>query len=387
MGQFVKKDMLMIEGARLFQEDGWLENANIYIRDGRIEEISQAKHSADQVISGHGLHALPGIIDLHGDGFEYHMAPRAGVHCPIDMAVMANDMALISSGITTFYYSITDGFETGVRSRETVRKILAAIDRHRPDMRCDVRIHIRHEQANTEDHEELLDWIRKGRIDLLSLNNHLPLVGDEKSFERYIAGFKRRVSADLEEARQMVETFQSRLPLGAAQTREIAELCRARGVSLASHDNKSIKDTDESLQLGVRIAEFPMTTEIAKRFREEDVHVLMGSPNAVRGSSHVNAVGVRDALKAGAVDILCSDYHYPSLFKAPFLMAELGIVEFHQAWKMVSENPADAAGLAGRKGRLKEGMDADMLLVSGFSGLSHELKSVMVGAKMVHHSF
>jgi alpha-D-ribose 1-methylphosphonate 5-triphosphate diphosphatase len=299
------------------------------------------------------------------------------------MAMMANDMGLVSSGITTFFYSLTDGFEPGMRSRETVRQILDFLDQQRAQMRAGVKIHIRHEQANTEDHDELVGWIKSGRIDLLSLNNHLPPEGNEKAFNRYLAGFKRRVPGDADAASDMIKGFQHRLPTGLEQFQELAALTSEYGVSLASHDDKSDADVDLSLSRGVNIAEFPMTLEMSHRFRENNVHVLMGAPNAVRGGSHVAAVSARDAIVAGAVDVLCSDYHYPSLFRAPFLLSELGFVEFPRAWDLVSANAAAATGLQGRKGRIEPGMDADLLLVSGLTGFSSDLKAVIRGGRFV----
>jgi alpha-D-ribose 1-methylphosphonate 5-triphosphate diphosphatase len=88
----------------------------------------------------------------------------------------------------------------------------------------------------------------------------------------------------------------------------------------------------------------------------------MGAPNVVRGGSHVGFPSVAEAAAAGVVDALCSDYHVASLFHAPFLLDEAGVVPLAEGWTMVSTRPASAVGLADR-GRVETGACADLLFV------------------------
>jgi len=39
----------------------------------------------------------------------------------------------------------------------------------------------------------------------------------------------------------------------------------------------------------------------------------MGAPNFVRGELHCEILSAREAFAEGLVDMLCSDYHFPSL--------------------------------------------------------------------------
>jgi alpha-D-ribose 1-methylphosphonate 5-triphosphate diphosphatase len=128
-----------------------------------------------------------------------------------------------------------------------------------------------------------------------------------------------------------------------------------------------------------------MNMETAEAFREAGVHVVMGAPNGVRGQSHLAALSVRDAVAAGIVDVLCSDYHYPSLFRIPFLLDELGILDLPAAWKLVSINPAHAVGLEAVKGALAPGMAADVLLLNGLSGAAFDINTVLVGGRVALH--
>jgi alpha-D-ribose 1-methylphosphonate 5-triphosphate diphosphatase len=163
----------------------------------------------------------------------------------------------------------------------------------------------------------------------------------------------------------------------------LAQQARKAGVSLSSHDDQCVEDVEHNRTLGTAIAEFPMTAETAKASQAAGTAVLMGAPNLVRGGSHVGAISVRDAIEQNLVSILCSDYHYPSLFCAPFVTAEQGLMPLAQAWKMVSENPAKAAGLGASKGRIAPGFDADLLLLSELDGSPLSLQATVVGGKPV----
>ena len=60
-----------------------------------------------------GLIAMPGIIDLHGDGFERHIAPRNGVEFDLETALLATDRELLANGITTAFLALTISWEPG----------------------------------------------------------------------------------------------------------------------------------------------------------------------------------------------------------------------------------------------------------------------------------
>lgn len=246
----------------------------------------------------------------------------------------------------------------------------------------EARVHIRHEKVNTDDHDELLAWIASGRIHMLSLNDHLPPLDKPAKIERYVAGMRRRVHMTDQELDDFLHTLQENRVIGEAQTQDLVAAARRHGVALASHDDESLEDVVRIRTLGGSIAEFPMYADVAQACRDAGIAVLMGAPNLVRGGSHVGAIGVREALEQQLVDILCSDYHYASLFHAPFLAAQLGILPLENAWKLVSENPARAAGLT-EKGRIAPGCDADLLLVSALDGLPVSLERTWVGGRNV----
>jgi len=381
----------LIQNATILTSDGLLPDHCCLVVDGRIKAIApQLVNSELRTIDAQGDLLLPGIIDMHGDAYERHITPRAGVQFPVDMALAANDGSLVSHGITTFYYSITDGFEPGLRSRQTVRETLHSLEQLSKHSKCDGRIHIRHEVVNTDDLDELLDWMRTGRIHLLSINDHLPPPDKAHKIQRYMAGMKRRVSMTEQEALEFINKLQAKRDIGKSQVDQLAQSAHEHNIPLASHDDETDSDVSRAETLGIKIAEFPMNEEIAAKLRQQGAVVLMGSPNLVRGGSHVGALNVAEAVKAGVLDALCSDYHYPSILRAPFMLAAKELLTFESAWALVSSSPAQCLGLED-KGSIEIGKLADMVLIKkpeniGDGGVATDIRATFVAGQPVYVS-
>lgn len=315
------------------------------ITDGDIEAVP-----AEDV--GSAL-VLPGIIDIHGDAFERALMPRDGVAIDYGLALMANDVQLLGAGITTAYLSATDSWEPGLRSRASLTALVDACAQ-RATSAPRLEIHVRHERANTDDLEQLEAWIAEGVVTMLSFNDHT----DHAISATQIG----RTGVSAERFEQLHTDALSRRAQGVGQELRLAEVATTASCVTASHDAETIEDLQRDLDLGVAIAEFPTSIELATRYREHGIAVLLGAPNLVRGTSHLGNLSVREAWASGAGDLLCSDYHYPSLLAAPFCLVEHGIASMGAAWRAVSTVPADVAGLTDR-GRLGSGQLADIVVV------------------------
>jgi alpha-D-ribose 1-methylphosphonate 5-triphosphate diphosphatase len=92
------------------------------------------------------------------------------------------------------------------------------------------------------------------------------------------------------------------------------------------------------------------------------MQVIAGAPNIVRGGSHSGNVAALDLLAAAAVDAFASDYVPTSLVEAAFRCARDGHISLPAAAAMVTDNPAQMAGLPDR-GRLQTGMRADVVRI------------------------
>lgn len=357
---------IAIQGVNVLTPDGWLKDATVFIEDGQFTSIDQVSSPQGfHLVNAQGLQMLPGIIDLHGDAFERMICPRPGVSFPLPMAIADNDRHLLASGITTFYCSITDSYEPGLRSRDSARDLIDFIlGIGKQFLNCNHRIHIRHEEANTTGHQELCDWLASGYVQILSINDHLPPPGNQQRLHRYLNSVRQRSSMSLPEIEELLHQVTARRHEGYTQIDQLVDLAHNYNIPLASHDDDTPEKVALSQKRQVAIAEFPATVTLAAQSREYGAAVLMGAPNLVRGGSHLGLMSVAEAVKHHVLDCLCSDYHYPSLFYAPFKLQELGLMSFEQAWSLVSSKPAAAAGISDRKGKIAPGLDADFLLIS-----------------------
>jgi alpha-D-ribose 1-methylphosphonate 5-triphosphate diphosphatase len=383
-----------IQGVDVLTSIGWVKDTTVVIEEGKfvsIEPVASPKGAI--LVDARGLQMLPGIVDVHGDAFERAISPRPGISFPVEMAIAENDRNLLAAGITTFFYSITDSYEPGLRSRDTARQIIEFVsETGKQSLRCDSRIHIRHEQANIEGHEELCDWLESGKINLFSLNDHLPPRGDEQKLARHIKSLRLRLTMSDVEMRAFVERMYVAREQGSEQVEQLVAIVRKCSIPLASHDDDTEEKVALSAKRGVAIAEFPATIELAAKSRDYGAAVLMGAPNLVRGSSHVGWISVAQAVQNRVLDALCSDYHYPSLFHAPFKLAQLGLMAFEQAWELVSLLPATAAGIgekptnkenASRKGKIAADWDADFLLITPGNAFPSAITAVYVAGQEV----
>jgi len=378
---------LALQGADVLTPVGWLPDATVLIDHGCITAVDQmSKPGGYLEIAVEGLRLMPGMVDIHGDAFERKICPRPGVTLPLDMAMIENDRALLAAGITTFFYAITDSFEPGLRSRDTARRILEFVQGSPGrSLLTDSRIHIRHEQANTAHYDELCDWLQQGQIHLLSLNNHLPPADAlaDGTLARYTAGMRQRIKLTDAEMQALLRAALTQVEPGWQQLEELVTLAHQVGIPVASHDDETPEDVATSRRRRVAIAEFPASLALAHASREYGAAVLMGAPNLVRGGSHVGYMSVEAAVQATVLDCLCSDYHYPSLFHAPFKLADRGLMPLEQAWKLVSEIPARAAGLGTQKGAIAPGLDADFLLLQPDRKLQDAIAAVYVKGREV----
>jgi alpha-D-ribose 1-methylphosphonate 5-triphosphate diphosphatase len=157
-----------------------------------------------------------------------------------------------------------------------------------------------------------------------------------------------------------------------ANRRTISEVCRARGIALASHDDATAEHVDEAIELGVTIAEFPTTVAAAIASHAAGMKVLMGAPNIVRGGSHSGNIAARELAVSGHLDVLSSDYFPFSLLHSVFVMGEaVEGFSMPDAVALVSSNPAAAAGLTDR-GAIAPGRRADLVQVH----MDHEVPVV-----------
>ena len=117
---------MTFENAEVLQTDG-LVKSPLSIAEGLI-----VKGGTGRAIDLKGYHILPGIVDLHGDGFERHLAPRRGAVKDLQSGFYALHSELAANGITTAVLAQFYSWEGGMRSPEFARAFLEHLERFAP---------------------------------------------------------------------------------------------------------------------------------------------------------------------------------------------------------------------------------------------------------------
>jgi alpha-D-ribose 1-methylphosphonate 5-triphosphate diphosphatase len=108
-----------------------------------------------------------------------------------------------------------------------------------------------------------------------------------------------------------------------------------------------------------------------------------GAPNYLRGESHSDNISAREALAEGFGDFMCSDYAPMAMLHAVFLLQELGFGELPDLTRMVSLNPAEAAGIGGFTGSIETGKAADLIVVDTDGDVPRVSKVFVEGAEVL----
>ncbi len=333
-------------------------DAPLFVHGGKVQPGGDGKP-----VDLGGFMVLPGIVDVHGDGFERHLAPRRGAMKQMNEGLRAAEAELAANGITTGVLAQFVSWEGGLRGLEFAQQVFAAIAETAPNLVTDLRAQLRFETHQLDLYDELPDLIRDWGVGYVVFNDHLP-------HDRLAQGRKppRLVGQALKAARNPDVHFQAMLQMHADAGQVPAALdglcaaLTAMGVCLGSHDDHTQADRQTWNARGVHVAEFPETQAAAEAAKAAGDAVVLGAPNVVRGASHKGNVSAFDLIAMGLCDALASDYHYPSPRRAALMLAKSGVLPFHQAWALVSAGPARVLGL-GDRGQLSAGQRADMVIL------------------------
>jgi alpha-D-ribose 1-methylphosphonate 5-triphosphate diphosphatase len=349
---------LRITGGRVLLQSDGEQVVDIALADGRIAGIDS--FTRGPVFDARDLLVLPGIVDIHGDAFERQIQPRPGVDFPIDVALCDTEAQLLANGITTAFHGVTLSWEPGLRSLASWRALLDGLEARR--WTCDMRVHLRWEAYNLDALETALADIAAGRVHLLAFNDHTPSILKKLNDPVASAKYSDRASMRLDEFRALVERVGARASAIPAALELMAAAARDARLPMASHDDESIATRREFRTRGAHICEFPLAEDIGEEARAAGDWVVMGSPNVVRGGSHLGWASAAKLAEAGICTVLSSDYYYPAMLRAGLILAGRGVLDLPRAWALISENPASATGLTDR-GAIAEGLRGDLVVV------------------------
>lgn len=339
----------------------------VHVEDGVITAIKEGGEVPAGAIDCSGGHIAPGLIELHTDNLERHIAPRPGVDWPHSAAIFAHDGELASVGITTVFDAVRVGSipDNKIAYRKYARPLVSEINVLRDDKRLRIShfIHLRAEICSETLLEELAEFDETDGVRLLSLMDHTPGQRQFRDLEKLAKYVMGRQNLNEEEWRAYMKRLQDMSArVRAPHEAGAVEAARRLGAVLASHDDTTSEHVTVSSGYGVKVAEFPTTLEAAQACCERDIAVMMGGPNLIRGGSHSGNVAAEDLANAGCLDILSSDYIPSSLLLGAGFLGRLWD-DLPRAFATVTDAPAQATGLVDR-GRLEVGLRADLIRVT-----------------------
>ncbi|WP_051332392.1 alpha-D-ribose 1-methylphosphonate 5-triphosphate diphosphatase [Cucumibacter marinus] len=354
---------LTITGARILTESGF-EDGVVRIEDGLITEITGSEGARQgERIDGHGCLLLPGIVDLHGDAFERSLNPRPGVRFAPELGFDEADRLMTAFGITTALHGLTCSWEPGLRGTESFAAMARALRDLKPRLRCDTHIHLRFEIHTHDGVGTALPLIEDGTVRVLAFNDHLEATEKDMAIPERADLYPARTGVDLDVFKALLSEVRKSASRIDQTVSILADAANRAGVALLSHDDPDLETRAHYRALGARIAEFPLTRDVAANAREHGEHVVMGAPNALRGRSHkATNPSASDMISAGLCSVLSTDYYYPAPLHAAFRLARDGVLPLEKAWELVSAHPAEALGFTDR-GRIEKGLRADLVLV------------------------
>jgi alpha-D-ribose 1-methylphosphonate 5-triphosphate diphosphatase len=373
---------LYLTGARVVLPDAVLEDAAVLIEGDVIAAINPESGHGALAVDLRGKTLMPGMIDLHCDALEKEVEPRPNVHFPLDFACAQADKRNAAAGVTTVFHALSfANEELGVRNNAFAASVARAVHAWNPHGLIDNRVHCRYEVTDPTAPEILLELMAAGEVHLLSVMDHSPGQGQFKDIAAYRDYLARTYKKSAGELDALLENKLAQAEGAMERIRRLIGAAHERGIRVASHDDDTPEKVETLHGLGVGISEFPINLESAQAARERGMSTVFGAPNILRGKSQSGAMRALDAVKAGVADCLCADYHPAALIMAVFRLPELAGISLADAVRLVSANPARAAGLTDR-GEIAVGKRADLVAVAHINGLA-QASSVFSAGKPV----
>ena len=375
--------------------DGALHDTDVLVEDGRILALGRFEE-ADRILEAGGCHVLPGFIDFHT-----HVDDWIGPYYLADTYESATHLAL-ENGITTLCTFVTQGPDQTLAQAMATARGKAAGRSH-----CDVLWHLTPTTFEPEDLAALETYLAAG-YRTLKLYTTYKAAGIFASYPRIEELFLRlgpkkaqflvhceddeviaaAASAGLDLTRPLTHTL---LRPEAAEVKAIEKV-----LDLALRHQASLHVVHVSTLAGARQlvkgrASGDISFETCPQYlfldesylAREDGHRWLCSPplRADRGP-------FLELIREGAADMIATD-HCPFCVQAkdcwdgsdfrnvPNGLPGIGALP-HLAWQLwaddpdraalnlathLSLNPARRAGIQDRKGQLKPGMDADLVVL------------------------
>lgn len=381
--------MYLLTNGKIVMEESILEGFELLIEGDSIKRIDKKGdiyREGLEVIDAEGGYISPGFIDIHSDYIENMASPRPTSILDFGLSMRETEKVLMNNGITTMFHSLSlyglDIFESKpIRADENVKRLVETISRtHNEKHLIRHRLHTRFEIDNIGGIDNLKEYIRAGKIDLLSFMDHTPGQGQYRNLEVYRKTLKGYRDITDREIDGMIEERMVNEKLTIEAIEEIANLAKEMDIAIASHDDDSKEKIDFVKGIGATISEFPITMDIAEYAKCEGMLTIAGAPNILLGGSHSGNLSAAKAVVNNCIDILCSDYYPASMLHSIFILNEKHGMDLCEMFKLVTINPAKAVKMDRLIGSIKEGKKADIIIIEKLDGLP-VITSVFVDGK------
>jgi alpha-D-ribose 1-methylphosphonate 5-triphosphate diphosphatase len=353
-------------------------NGSLVVEDERIIDI--VPHNLSGGIDLRGAILIPGIIDIHTDYLEREISPRPAAKIPLELALHVMDLRALSCGLTTISTAARiseereghpgswrgDGLALAKRFQELI-----------PELRAHHLIHIRWNTSFEPKPEVLDELLELKSIANLVFNDDMPGQRQFRDIEALLLQQSTRQNITIEEARKRMDERIARA--SKINNRRMVQARVAGRIPLGSHDDTTVEHVIEAFESGATLSEMPCSIEAARKAKELGMMVCMGAPNYYRGGSHCGNLACHDAMSENLVDIICSDYHFPSMLACAIRMVEEGMT-LSAAINLFTLNPAQHLGFGDTTGSIELGKQADLVAFHPHRGYG-DVARVWVGGK------
>ncbi len=143
-------------------------------------------------------------------------------------------------------------------------------------------VHVRCEI--TSDLHDLFEVIESPLVKLISLMDHTPGQGQFTDHGKYREYHKKIYDLDDVEINVIIKKKSANKGNKGyilQKMRDVSKRAHARRIPVASHDDDNTQNVELVYNIGVRILEFPITLDAAKKGHELGMTICMGAPNVV----------------------------------------------------------------------------------------------------------
>jgi alpha-D-ribose 1-methylphosphonate 5-triphosphate diphosphatase len=343
---------------------------SVEIEDGIITSIIKDKYFDDGIdLKGQWL--IPGCIDIHTDYLEKELYPRPSAAFPLPFALHFMDVRAAACGITTVFSAVSFTENEGKnRSLADALELARQIDKTRHSLLVRHFLHARLDPNSNSVLDYLEPMKQLESLYMVIYNEQIP--GQRQfTIEQQVALRVKAFNITPDEARERL-LKQIEIAKKINNRQQIMEAFKDKYI-IGSHDDTTVEHVDEGKVYGATLSEMPTSLVAARRAKELGLWVCLGAPNYYRGGSHCGNLSCHEAMDEDLVDILCSDYHFPTMLGSVVKMIENGI-DPSRAVNMVSLNPAKLLKFDSETGSIEVGKKADIVVFNSeksFAEVSH----------------